>query len=200
MNTEDKKIHKIFSKLDGFARTRELLAAGIHQRDIKRMRDEGRIIRLKKGLYRLADIPLVSNQGFVDLAHAVPEGVICLLSALSYYDLTTFNPPTISMAIYRGSREPKIEHPPVEFYRFSKEQFEAGIDEINIGNNTVRMYCPEKTICDSFRYRGKLGLDTAKEGLSEYLKSRDRNLEKLLEYADICRIRPLLKTWLDAMV
>jgi hypothetical protein len=62
------------------------------------------------------------------------------------------------------------------------------------------MYCPEKTICDSFRYRGKLGLDTAKEGLSEYLKSRDRNLEKLLEYADICRIRPLLKTWLDAMV
>lgn len=200
MKNQDKKMRKVFGKRNDFAATRDLLAAGIHPRDIKRMRDEGRIVRLTKGLYRLGDIPLVSNQGFIDLAHAVPQGVICLLSALSYYELTTFNPSIISMAICRGTWEPTIEYPPVEFYRFSKEQFEAGIDEIKIGNNTVRMYCPEKTICDSFRYRGKLGLDTAKEGLSEYLKSRDRNLEKLLEYAEICRVRSLLKTWLDAMV
>jgi predicted transcriptional regulator of viral defense system len=200
MNREDTNIRRLFGKLKGFAETRELLAAGIHQRDIKRMRDEGQIIRLRKGLYRPADIPLVSNQGFVDLAHAAPEGVICLLSALSYYDLTTHNPSIIAMAIRRGSREPRIEHPPVEFYRFSKEQFEAGVNQVKIGESRVRIYYPEKTICDCFRYRGKLGLDIAKEGLAEYLKRRNRNLEKLLEYADICRVKPLLKTWLDALV
>ena len=198
MNKKDEKIYKIFSTRNGFARTKDILAAGIHGRDIRRMRDEGKITRVKRGLYRLAEIPLISNQGFIDLARAVPKGVICLLSALSYHELTTFNPSTISMAICRGSREPKIEYPPVEFYHFSKKQFEPGINETKIEGHEIRIYCPEKTICDCFRYRNKLGLDMAKEGLSEYLKGKDRNLEKLLEYAAICRIKPLLETWLYA--
>lgn len=200
MNKKDEKIYKIFSTRNGFARTKDILAAGIHRRDIRRMRDEGKIIRIKRGFYRLTEIPLVSNQGFIDLARAVPKGVICLLSALSYHELTTFNPSIISMAICRGSREPKIEYPPVGFYHFSKKQFEAGINEIKISGHKIRIYCPEKTICDCFRYRNKLGLDMAKEGLSEYLKRTDRNLEKLLEYAEICRIKPLLETWLNAMI
>jgi predicted transcriptional regulator of viral defense system len=200
MSVKDDKIYKIFRAGDGFVRTKDLLSAGIHRRDIKKIREEGRIIRVKRGLYRLADIPLISNQGFIDLTHAIPEGIVCLLSALSYYELTTFNPSIISMALCRGSRVPKIEYPPVEFYCFSRKQFEAGIDEITIGGNKIRIYCPEKTICDCFRYRNKLGLDIAKEGLSEYLKRKDRNLEQLLEYAEICRIKSLLETWLHAMV
>jgi len=200
MDKKDEKIYKVFRKYDGFARTRDILVAGIHRRDIKRLRDEKRIIRVKRGLYRLSEVPVVSNQGFIDLACAVPEGVICLLSALSYHELTTFNPSIISMALCRGTRRPKIEYPPVEFYYFSTKQFEAGIDEIEIKGHKVRIYSPEKTICDCFRYRNKLGLDVAKEGLSEYLKRKDRNLEKLLEYAEICRVKRLLETWLNAMI
>lgn len=200
MNKKEEKIYKVFRKYDGFARTRDILSAGVHRRDIKRIREEGRIIRVKRGLYRLSEIPVISNQGFIDLACAVPEGVICLLSALSYYELTTFNPSIISMALCRGTRRPKIEYPPVEFYYFSKKQFEAGIDEIEIKGHKVRIYSPEKTICDCFRYRNKLGLDVAKEGLSEYLKLRNRNLEKLFEYAEICRVKRLLETWINAMI
>ncbi len=200
MKKRDERIYKVFKTHSGFARTKDILAAGIHSRNIKRVREKGQVIQVKRGLYRLAEIPQISNQGFVDLAHAVPEGVICLLSALSYFELTTFNPSVTSMAICRGSREPKIEYPPVEFYHFSKKQFEAGISKIKIKGYKIRIYNPEKTICDCFRYRNKMGLDIAKEGLSEYLKRKDRNLEKLLEYAEICRIKPLLKTWLSAMI
>jgi len=200
MNKKDEKIYKVFKTHNGFARTKDILAAGIHTRNLKRAREKGQIIQVKRGLYRLAEIPLISNQGFVDLARAVPGGVICLLSALSYYELTTFNPSVITMAICRGSRKPKINYPPVEFYHFSKKQFEAGINKIKIKGHKIRIYNPEKTICDCFRYRNKLGLDIAKEGLSEYLKRKDRNLEKLLEYAAICRINPLLQTWLNAMI
>jgi len=194
------KINKVFKEHDGFARTKDILAAGIHRRDIKRIRDEGRIIRVKRGLYRLSEIPLVSNQGYIDLARAVPEGVICLLSALSYYELTTFNPSVTSMALCRGRRRPKIEYPPVEFYYFSTKQFKAGIDEIKIKGHKIRIYCPEKTICDCFRYRSKLGLDIAKEVLSEYLKRKDRNLERLFEYAEICRVKKLMEIWVNAMI
>jgi len=200
MNKKDERIYKVFKTHKGFARTKHILVAGIHPRDIKRARDKGQIIRMKKGIYRLAEIPLISNQDFIDLARAVPEGVICLLSALSYYDLITFTPSIVSMAICRGSRKPKIEYPPVEFYHFSKKQFEAGISKIKIRGHEIHIYNPEKTICDCFRYRNKIGLDIAKEGLFEYLKRKDRNLERLLEYAEICRIKSLLQTWLNAMI
>ena len=200
MNKKDERIHKVFKKHKGFARTKDILAAGIHTRNIKRVREKEQVVQVKRGLYRLADIPLISNLGFIDLARAIPGGVICLLSALSYYELTTFNPSVIAMAICRGSRKPKINYPPVEFYHFSKKQFEAGINKIKVKGHEIRIYNREKTICDCFRYRNKLGLDIAKEGLSEYLKRKDRDLEKLLEYAEICRIKPLLQTWLNAMI
>ena len=200
MNKKDEKIINVFNAHNGFAWTKDILAHGVHGRDIKRLRDKGQIMRVKRGLYRLTDVSAVSNQGFIDLARAVPEGVICLISALAYHELTTFNPSIISMAIPRKSRRPIIEYPPVEFYYFSARQFESGIEEIKIDGNKVRIYCPEKTICDCFRYRNKLGLDIAKEGLSEYLKLKNRNLEKLLEYARICRVRSLIQTWLNAMI
>jgi len=193
-------MYEVFKTHKGFARTKDILAAGIHTRIIKRVREKEQVVQVKRGLYRLADIPLISNQGFVDLARAVPGGVICLLSALSYYELTTFNPSVIAMAICRSSRKPKINYPPVEFYHFSKKQFEAGINKIKVKGHKIRIYNREKTICDCFRYRNKMGLDIAKEGLSEYLKRKDRDLEKLLEYAEICRIKPLLQTWLNAMI
>ncbi len=110
MEKKDNKIYKVFNARHGFARTKDILSVGIHHRHIKRIKDAGRIVRVKRGLYRLADIPLVSNQGFIDLSRAVPEGIMCLLSALSYYELTTFNPSMSSMAICRGSRKPKIEY------------------------------------------------------------------------------------------
>ena len=200
MKKKDERMYEVFKTHKGFARTKDILAAGVHTRNIKRARGKGQVIQVKRGFYRLAEIPLISNQGFVDLARAVPGGIICLLSALSYYELTTFNPSVIAMAICRGSRKPKINYPPVEFYHFSKKQFEAGINKIKVKGHEIRIYNREKTICDCFRYRNKLGLDIAKEGLSEYLKRKDRDLEKLLEYAEICRIKPLLQTWLNAMI
>ncbi len=200
INKKHKKIIKILKTRNGYARSKDILAEGIHQRDIRSILDKGIVIKVKNGLYRLSDIPVISNQSFIDLACAVPEGVICLLSALSYYELTTFNPSVISMAIHRKSWRPKIEYPPVEFYYFSKKQFEAGIDKIKIRDHKINIYCREKTICDCFRYRNKLGIDIAKEGLSEYIKQKDRNLEKLLKYAEICRVKTLMEIWINAMI
>jgi predicted transcriptional regulator of viral defense system len=194
------EIKKTFKSNKGYARTRDLLAQGVHPRDIKGMVDAGTISKVKNGLYRLSDVSVVSHQSFIDIARAVPEGVICLLSALSYYQLTTFNPSVVSVAIYRKAWRPKIMYPPVEFYYFSTKQFQSGIDTITIEGQKIRIYSPEKTLCDCFRYRNKLGLDIAKEALTEYLKWKKRNIEKLLEFSAVCRVKPILQTWLSALV
>lgn len=191
---------EVFLKGKGYARTKELIERGIHQRDIKMALVDGRLIKIKNGLFRYTEAPLISHQGFIDVSLSIPDGVICLLSALSYYELTTFNPTFISVAIPRGTWKPKIDYPPVEFFHFSEKQFNAGITKAKIGSFNVRLYCPEKTICDCFRHRNKLGLDIAKEGLTEYLKRKNRNLEKLLKYAEICRVKSLMQTWLNALV
>jgi len=197
---KEKKISEIILQRNGYARTIDFIEKGIHQRDIKMALVDGLLIKIKNGLFRYSEIPLISNQGFVDVSLSVPNGVICLLSALSYYELTTFNPTFISVAIPRNTWESKIEYPPVEFFSFSKKQFEAGIDEVEIGGFNVRIYSPEKTVCDCFRHRNRLGLDIAKEGLMEYIKRKDRNLEKLLKYAEICRVKQLVETWLNALI
>ncbi len=197
---KDRKISEIFLEKNGYARTKDLKERGIHQRDIKMGLAGGLLIKIKNGLFRYAEAPVISNQGFIDISLSVPNGVICLLSALSYYELTTFNPTFISVAIPRDTWRPEIEYPPVEFFYFSKRQFEAGIDEVKIDGFNVRIYCPEKTICDCFRHRNKLGLDIAKEGLAEYLGRKNRSLETLLKYAEICRVGRLLHTWLDALI
>jgi predicted transcriptional regulator of viral defense system len=194
------QIAEIFLEKNGYARTKELIERGIHQRAIKMALVDGLLIKIKNGLYRYTEIPLISNQSFIDISLSVPDGVICLLSALSYYELTTFNPTFISVAILRNTWKPKIEYPPTEFFYFSEKQFGSGIDEVKIGSFNVRIYCPEKTICDCFRHRNKLGLDIAKEGLTEYLRKKDRNLEKLLNYAEICRVKQLIQTWLNALI
>ena len=173
---------------------------GIHSRDIARMVKNGDLLVIKRGLYKNPKADQGANQGFHDLCTAEPRGVICLLSALSYHELTTFNPSVISMALPRDVRFPKILYPPVEFYHFSQEQFNAGINEISLKGTTLRVYSREKTVCDCFRYRNKIGLDTAKEGLAKYLKLKSRNIEELLQMAQVCHVKSLVVTWLNALV
>jgi len=192
--------NRIFKKGAAYVTFGEMKKKGIHPRDIARMVKNGDLLPIKRGLYKNPKIDQGANQGLLDLAVAEPRGVICLLSALSYYELTTFNPSVISMSLPRDVRFPRILYPPVEFYHFSEEQFKAGIDEVNLKGIILRIYSREKTICDCFRYRNKIGLDAAKEGLAEYLKLKNRNIEKLLHLAQVCRVKPLVETWLKAMV
>ena len=177
-----------------------LHSQGLNSRGIKQKADSSEIIKIKRGLYRNAKFEELGNQSFADLAMAVPYGVVCLLSALSYHELTTFLPSFVYLAIPNNARAPKIHYPPLKYYYFSPEQYSAGIETIKIGNYPVKIYCQEKTICDCFRYRNKVGLDMAKEGLKEYMKLKNRDINKMLHYAGICRVKPLIETWLNAIV
>jgi len=196
----NKTLSTIIQEKNGYIRTKDLQKKGFHHREIKLMVEEGTLLKLKSGLYRQSDIPLIANQNFIDISIAVPKGVICLLSALSFYGLTTFNPTYISIALVRNTWKPEIKYPPVEFNFFKEKQFNIGIDEIKIGKHKVRIFSLEKTACDCFRLRNKIGVDITKEGITEYLKRKDRDIEKLLKYAEVCRVKNTIETWLNIMI
>ena len=169
--------------------------------DVKKLLEQGIIEKIKPGLYKLSELEDEDiSISFLDVCHAVPKGVICLLSALDYYSLTTFNPSEVYVAIPNSAKPPVVDYPPVKVFYFVDRFYSVGIEEIKTKHGVVRIYNKEKTICDMFRYRDKLGMDVALEGLKEYFKTRKFNIPKLLEYAEICQVKTILTPYLKVLV
>jgi predicted transcriptional regulator of viral defense system len=207
------KMIAYFRKHGGYALMKELKAASFQTRDIARLLKEGTIIKVKPGLYRLANlggvaIPLprikgsgsTISQEMIDVCKAVPHGVICLASALAFYDLTTFNPSEIYVAVPNAAKAPKIDFPPLRVFYFRERFYKPGIERMEVPNCIIKIYNKEKTICDMFRYRSKYGEDLALEGLKTYLSRKEANVNKLRKYAEICQVRTVMMPYLKALV
>ena len=92
----------VFREHGGVLRTMEAVRLGVHPRTLYTMRDAGILERLERGLYRLTDLPPLGNPDLVTVSLRVPEGVICLLSALMIHDITTQIPHEVYVALNRG--------------------------------------------------------------------------------------------------
>jgi predicted transcriptional regulator of viral defense system len=194
------KASEIFKARGETLRTHEALEAGIHPRTLYAMRDAGQLQRLTRGVYRLTDMPPLSMPDLATVSKRAPRGVVCLISALAFHELTTQIPHVVHLAMRRNTRTPKIKHPPVHVYRFSADAFAAGVETHSIEGIDVQVYNPEKTLADCFKYRNKIGLDVVIEALRTYRSRRGARLQKVLEYARICRIESVIRPYLEASV
>jgi predicted transcriptional regulator of viral defense system len=191
----------VLEKQNGFARTKDFLNAGISPYHVKKLESTGEIVRVKQGVYRHSNRMNEPLDEIIEVSKLVPKGVICLLSALSYYELTTYNPWEYQVAIHRGGKKPKLpDYPPIKIIYLADAQFKIGMDEVHIDGSAVKIYDREKTICDIVRYREKIGIDLMKEGLRNYLKSPEKNITKLVSYADKLRIRTVLQKYLEVLI
>jgi len=181
-------------------RTGEALRAGIHPDTLYAMRDSGHLERVSRGVYRLAGRPPLGNPDLVTVASRVPGGVICLISALSFHELTTQIPHEVDVALATGAREPRIDHPPIRTYRFTGESFTEGVETHEIDGVDVRIYSPEKTLADCFKFRNRIGLDTAVEALRSYRERGSIKVGELMRYASICRVKKILQPYLEAIL
>jgi predicted transcriptional regulator of viral defense system len=173
---------------------------GIHRRTLYAMRDAGVIEQLSRGLYRLAGAFPLGNPDLVTVTLRVPQGVVCLISALAYHDLTTQVPHEVYLAIPRNSEPPRLDYPPVRPFRFDNRAFVEGVETHTIDNVKVRVYSPEKTIADCFKYRNKIGLDTAIEALRLYKERGKIDRTALLGAAAACRVTKVLRPYLEAVL
>jgi predicted transcriptional regulator of viral defense system len=189
-----------FKRHGGMLRMTDAVAAGIHRRTLYRMRDAGLLEKMSRGLYRLAGAPPLTNPDLVTVARKVPHGVICLISALAYHNLTTQIPHEIWLAIPTNSEPPKLEYPPVRTFRFGPRAFAEGIETRTIDKLPVRIYSPEKTLADCFKYRNKIGLDTAVEALRTYKERGKINRDTLLRAAAACRVARVMRPYLEAVL
>ncbi len=176
----------------------EAIGHGISRYSLYKMRDKGVIEQVSRGIYRLVDLPPISNPDLVIVSMRFPNAVVCLISALSYHEITTQIPHEISVAVPRNARMPSLESLPVRAYKFSDDAFNAGIEKHQIDGVPVRIYSVEKTLVDCFKYRNKLGMDVVLEALKLYRSQKKFNLNDLLKYAKICRVGKVMKPYLEA--
>ncbi|MDD7986670.1 type IV toxin-antitoxin system AbiEi family antitoxin domain-containing protein [Lentisphaera marina] len=188
----------IFRREGGTLRMSDALTLGINRAQLYALRDSGELECISRGLYRLRELPEPSDLDLLTVSSRCPEGVLCLISALAYHDITTQIPHSVSIAVLRGSWRPKIDFPPVDYYQFSKKAYEAGIETHKIDGMDVKVYCMEKTLVDCFKYRNKIGLDVVLEALKMYKFKRKLQVDKLIEYAQLCRVEKVIMPYLEA--
>ena len=189
---------EVFRCFGGMLRTGEALRRGIHRRTLYAMRDTGILERLERGLYRLAELPPLTAPDLVTVMRKLPKSVICLISALSFHDITTQIPHAIHIAVKRGTEAPRLNHPPTKVYWFSGEEFTTGVETHSIDATTVHVYSAEKTLADCFKYRRKIGMNTVLEALAMYREQPRPRTKQLLRFARICRVEKVMRPYLEA--
>jgi predicted transcriptional regulator of viral defense system len=189
----------LFAGHGGMLRTSEALALGVHPRTLYQLRDQGRILQLARGLYRLADLPALEEPDLVAVARRLPEAVICLISALALHGLTTQIPHEVCVALPRGVRTPRLVYPPVRVFRMSGACLQQGIETHAFDGVAVRVFGAAKTVVDCFKFRNKIGLDVAVEALRAALAQPDVTPAGLMHYAAACRVETVIRPYLEAL-
>lgn len=183
----------------GVVRSRDLRERGIHQEYLRRLENQGKIVRTGRGIYTLPDMDLTEHQSLVEACARVPKGIVCLLSALRFHELTTQAPFEVWLAIEGSSRPPKDDILPLRIVYMSGLALTAGVEEHLIVGQPVRVYNIAKTVADCFKYRNKIGLDVALEALRECWQERRCTMDELWHYAKICRVANVIRPYMESL-
>lgn len=168
-------------------------------RELASLMNEGRIVRVRRGAYQIAEA-LDESDTWVQVMQRYPQGVLCLLSALAFHELTTQSPSVVWLALPKSAWHKAEDYPPLRILHYSGEAFTAGVESHNRQGGVVRVYSVAKTVADGFKFRNRIGLDVAIEALREGWQQRRFTLEELDAMARICRVQTVMRPYIEALV
>lgn len=188
------------AKKKGIVRPRDAEAAGISAVYLNKLHAEGVLEKPSRGIYVLPGTDFGENQTLLEACSRVPGGVICLLSALRFHDLTTQAPYEVWVAIPEKARRPRVEYPPLRIVRFSEAAMAHEVQEHKVKGGKLRVYSPAKTVADCFKYRNKIGLDVAIEALRDCWSQKKATSDQLWQAAKVCRMKNIMQPYMEALV
>lgn len=183
----------------GLVRLRDLVAEGVSSETMARLVRDGVAVRQARGVYQAADAEHDARHMLAEAAALAPKAVICLASALQFHELTLQRPSAVWMAIDRTGWKPTANYPPMRFVRYSRPLLSEGVERHQIEGVQVAVFEAAKSVVDCFRYRNKLGLDLALEGLREGLSRRLVTVDQLTRYAGHARVWSVMRPYVEAM-
>jgi predicted transcriptional regulator of viral defense system len=183
----------------GTIRPRDLAARDIPRDYLDRLRRRGLVERIGRGLYACLDGEISEYHSLVEATRQVRQGVICLLSALRFHELTTQDPHEVWIALPPRAWKPRIAYPPLRIVRFSGAAFQEGVERHRIEGAAVAVYGVAKTVADCFKYRNKIGLDVALEALRDCWRRKRCTMDDLWKMAAVCRMTNVMRPYLESL-
>lgn len=189
------------ARTQGVARGSDFDAAGIPRVYLQRLTGEGILLRVGRGLYRLAEAPSDVAASLAEAHKIQPKGVICLLSALQFHDLTTQTPHAVWMLLGAKDWAPTSAPVQIRVIRASGPALREGVEPHEIDRVSVPITSPAKTVADCFKYRNKIGLDVAIEALRDLMRRPDSRavLPQLWRFAQVDRVQTVMRPYLEAL-
>jgi predicted transcriptional regulator of viral defense system len=174
----------------GVARGRDFRLAGIHQQYVADACNSGVIQRVGRGTYSLPDRKVTPRQRLVEACKRVPQGVICLFSALWFHGLIAEEPKAVWMTIDKKARAPRGDLLPIKFVFSSGAALTQGVVTLGLVEEVqIHVYSPMKTVADCFKYADKIGAEVGPAALAATVSSNKYNRQRLLRFAEICHVK-----------
>lgn len=196
----EKRLIDYFKSHPGPRKFSDVVREGFHPRYIRSLAKSGVLKKADRGIYSLRGAPDLASPDLVMAAVKVPKGVICLISALSFYEITDEIPRQVDMALPKGAWENKVDYPPIQYYHFSEKAWKEGVVVHELDGRSVKMYGIEKTIADCFKFRNQIGLNIAVEALKEAIRTKKAKPQTIYHFAKICRVHQVIKPYLEALI
>jgi predicted transcriptional regulator of viral defense system len=190
----------VFEKHNSLLRASEAIRLGVPEHIVYEMVQSGDLVKEARGVYRLADSEPLGNPDLVQVSLLVPKGVICLISALYFYEITTQIPHSVYVALPQNAGRPRMTYPPLEIFWVTTSLHSTGMDEYVLDGVKVKIYNREKTIADCFKFRKRIGEEIALEALKDYVNQPKLDVHKLLEYAKVNRVEKLMVPYLKSLL
>jgi predicted transcriptional regulator of viral defense system len=183
----------------GIIRPSDLETCGIPRARLYSLVQEGLVERRGRGIYVARDHALTADHALAQTAKRVPNGVLCLLTALRFHGLTTQSPAEVWIALPEKARKPRLDYPRLRIVRFSGKALTEGVETHPVEGVNVRLYSAAKTVADCFKFRNKIGIDVAVEALKDFSRTHRGGANELARFARICRITRVIQPYLDAI-
>jgi predicted transcriptional regulator of viral defense system len=180
-------------------RTRDLTARGFDRVQLRQAVEAGLLEPAGRGLYRAPEADITEHHTLAEVAKRVPNGVICLLSALRFHGLTTQSPHEVWITIPHKAWHPRLDNVGLRVMRSSGAALNEGIEMHLIEGVPVKVYHPAKTVADCFKFRNKIGLDVALEALREVWRARRVTMNELEHHARIDRVARVMTPYLASL-
>ncbi len=169
-------------KLGGIIKTAELINAGLSKSDITNLSNDFFIEKVKHGYYRLSESNISEEQ---ILSTLLPEGIVCVQSALFHYGYSDYTPREWNIAVSRtiSRSKLKMDEVPIKAYYIQNELFDIGKTTDDFNGFTLSVYDRERTICDCFKYKNQLDSEIFNKAINAYIADDKKNLANLSKYA-----------------
>ena len=179
------RLDQLFQQNNGIVKTAQVLEIGIAKSTFYAYAKQRGVEQAAHGVY-------VSPDAWTDAMYLLhlrcAQAVFSHESALFFHDLTDREPNPYSITVKTG-------------YTIKKELHDVGIVTMNTPfGNPVPVYDMERTICDLIRSRSGIEMQTFQDALKQYAKRKDKDLRKLMRYAQMFRVEKLLRQYLEVLL